>query len=140
MKRNNLLSSFKKASYCLTHIGLDTATNNENNCFTGNAGWTPTVSSRKQIVTEPSIISRFLINVTTNNNTVDGANFLMRTSDTAFSFSNGNIIVIIDQATGIFQDTVNQDVLAANTAFAIRYVQGDNTTVSDVHTILVTPN
>ena len=97
-----------------------------------NAATSSVIAARALIVDSPMLYHDPLVNVTTNSNTTDGG-FLR----SEIGGPDGNMIITVDQATGIFTlDTVGtSDPVAAQVAWAFEYLQGDNTIVTRSFTV-----
>jgi len=106
--------------------GNDTALDAENECF-GHTTWNSNVLNRQNMLILPTTLRNYMVFCSLNNNTVDGASVRIRVSDDQFATSSdGNQILTLDQATGIFQDTTNIDVFAIFDSVNMQYLQGDN--------------
>ena len=102
-----------------------TITNAEEMGFFGGTSWS-TAEAARQCIMPRVTLTRLGVLINTNSNGVDGANFIMRVSTDFAAFSNVNQTVIVDQASGFFQDTTNIDVYENGTSQTLRYNQGDN--------------
>jgi len=66
--------------------------------------------------------ARLFLLTHTNANTIDGANWTLVRNNVEV-----NQVIVVDQATGDFQDLVNTDVFSNLDELQFRYNQGDNT-------------
>jgi len=89
----------------------DTITNNEGNGWYSSLLATTLVVNRAFTPSFAGTMSRYCHDVQSNSNTIDGAQFELEVNDVVV-----NEVVVIDQATGFFQDITNTDT----------YLLGDN--------------
>jgi len=102
---------------CSAH---DTITNGENNAWSSVSPAAEGVS-RNVWFPIPATLDLFTMNIATNSNSIDGAMFSFSKSGVA---QNSN--VVIDQATGLFQDITNTDSIAISENLnAFVYAQGN---------------
>jgi len=80
----------------------------------GDSPWVGSTNNRTTPFPRHTVLSHMITTLSTNSNTADGA--LIRLVVTPFVnpfvFTNGNINVVVDQATGLFEDITNEDVLS----------------------------
>ena len=115
--------------YSIGNTGSATAADGNDNTFTGGESWTGSQDSRKLIMSHPYTLSNFIIHISTNSNTTDGATFTIGISNTAFTFTDTTLIITLAQAAGTFQDITNTAAGVAFSAVSVRYDQADNSAV-----------
>jgi len=103
--------------------GTDTVATTELNCPFSHNPWGLNNGQRTFTMPKPTGTTLFQVVVSTNNNTMDGAHVDCLV-DLALP---GNETVIIDQATGTFQDITNSDVTALDGNFSYQYIMFDGT-------------
>jgi len=102
-----------------------TITNLEFNSFVNPFGsWSTIEVIRDQHFSIRASLTHLYVEIGTNSNGVNGANFRNRTNAV-----NANLVLTVDQATGEFEDDTNRDELAAGDDHAVIYNQGDNTVI-----------
>jgi len=112
--------------------GTDTANNLEETCFTGDPAWNTSLN-RNTGVLLPTLISNFLVNLTPNNNTIDGALFEIKFDDVMGNLNQtAPMQIIVDQATGTFQnnDDAATQLIIPNGAYQAQYQFGDGTVIT----------
>jgi len=77
---------------------------------------TSSETGRSWVVPQAANLTLFIVNISANGNTVDGATWGTRTNQ-----ANANQTVTIDQATGFFQDITNSDPLVAADICCFQY-------------------
>jgi len=82
----------------------------------------------------PCTISRLTIMLNSNNNTINGANFV-----SAIDEVNADQIVVVDQATGTFTDITNKDAVPVQLPLQWVYNFGDGTVGCRSAAYMVTP-
>lgn len=83
--------------------------------------WTGNEGNRSTVVARGGTFRNYIVELSVNNNTVDGATIRLRVNS-----GNGNQIVTVDQATGVFQDITNTDTVAIQDRISNLYTQGNN--------------
>jgi len=81
-----------------------------------------TTAARRWAAPFPCFLERLTVDIDANANTIDGADVHSRIDSVP-----ANQIVIIDQATGQFQDLTNTDTSPNLSNIQFQYNQGDNT-------------
>lgn len=89
-------------------------------CWYHGQAWSTPESTREIFIPINMTIRNFLQVLSSNSNTIDGATIRHRVAGAP-----ANLIVTVDQATGTFIDTTNQDVILQGDRVSFQYLQGD---------------
>lgn len=97
----------------------DSITNNEVNTWFGSLNAAGS-GERRFSSARAGVLSLLCVLLQVNSNTIDGANFQHEIDDVP-----GTMIVIVDQATGFFQDITNSDTYTIGQVLYWQYHQGN---------------
>jgi len=95
--------------------------NNHVNHFYNGQASTTDFTIRRYALAQAGTMTRFNVIVRDNNNSIDGAAYTMRVNQVK-----GNETMVVDQATGTFQDITNSDVYAVGDEQDWIYEQGNS--------------
>jgi len=110
----------------------DVANNGEQTQVSGSSNWSGSTNIKSMIIGSlQQTLSNMKLMIIVNGNTIDGAVINVQKTDLpAEVWTNVNQNIVIDQATGLFEDLTNSDITIEDRSYKYFYTFGNGTATS----------
>jgi len=103
----------------------DLSNDNEFITFGGDSGFNALMTVRLSMTITPMLLHNLFMRCAVNNNVSDGANLQLVTAVDPWTVPiNVNQVIVVDQATGVFIDNVNTDLILVQQTYSAQYHEG----------------